>query len=691
MRWSLASGSSLLALAACASNASVDPPKPPIAPPAVAEGAMAAPPPPDRTLRYSFLLMDHKAGGSVLSRNPDGSRDVTFEFNDRGRGPKQATHYEVARDGTLSRLDTTGVDYLKQPVEEHLTSAGGAISWKNDAEQGSAPSSAPAAYVAQQGPPELLAALVRAILAAPRQEIALLPAGKASLTKAGDRAIEANGQRLHVTRYDVEGLDYEPQPVWLDDDHELFARADGWSSVIREGWEPAAAELVKSQRDAQAARLGALSRKHAHRPPEAGLAIVHARLFDVETKKVVPDATVVIKADRIVAAGPGARIKAPAGAETIDAGGKTVIPGLWDMHEHVTPMDGLHYIAGGVTGARDLGNDMEQVLRTKRAWDAGEEIGPRLVLAGFIDGRGPFQAPTKVFADTREEGNSDIDLYARQGYEQIKLYSSLKPELVAPLAAHAHDKGLRVSGHVPTGMNALEAVKAGYDELQHANFLFLHFLATKEDDTRTPLRFTRVAQKAASLDLSSPEVRDFVKALADHKTVVDPTLAVFEGMFTARRGQIDPGYAAIADRLPAQVRRGLLNGGLPVPEGMDATYRASFAAMQKLVKMLWDAGVRVVPGTDGGAGFALHLELELYEQAGIPAADVIALATIGAARVVRHDKEWGSIAKGKLADLVIVDGQPDVHVRDVRKPVVVVKGGVVYRSADLYRALGVGT
>jgi imidazolonepropionase-like amidohydrolase len=122
---------------------------------------------------------------------------------------------------------------------------------------------------------------------------------------------------------------------------------------------------------------------------------------------------------------------------------------------------------------------------------------------------------------------------------------------------------------------------------------------------------------------------------------------------------------------------------------MDATYRASFAALEKLVKMLWDAGVRVVAGTDGGAAFALHLELELYEQAGIPAPDVISLATIGAARVMRHDKEWGSIAPGKLADLVLVDGQPDVHVHDVRKPAIVIKGGVVYRSADLYRALGV--
>jgi imidazolonepropionase-like amidohydrolase len=672
---------------ACGADAGRAPPTPPsgVAP----AGITGSPPPAERTLGYSFLLMGHAAGGSVVTVHPDGSRDATWEFNDRGRGPKQQTHYEVAQGGAFSRVETTGVDYLKQTVSEHFANAGGALTWKNDAEQGSAPAGAGAMYVTTQGPPELFAALVRALLAAPGHELPLLPAGRGRVAAVGDLALSAGGQSIHVTHYEVEGLDFQPVPLWLDDDRELFAVADLWGATVRQGWESAVPQLVSVQRDAQAARLGSLAQRLAHKPPDAGLAIVHARLFDVESKKVVPDATLVVKGDRIVAAGPSSRVSAPAGAEVLDAKGKTAIPGLWDMHEHVTPIDGLLYVANGVTGARDLGNDMEQTLRTKRAWDSGAEIGPRLVLAGFIDGRGPFQAPTKVFADTKEEGLADIDTYASNGYEQIKLYSSLKPELVAPLAAYAHSKGLRVSGHIPTGMTAAEAVAAGYDEIQHANFLFLNFLATKDDDTRTPLRFTRVAEKGASLDLASPAVREFAKLLVSHKTVIDPTLGVFENMFTARRGEIDPGYAAIADRLPAQVRRGLLNGGLPVPEGMDATYRASFANMQRLVKALWDLGVRVVPGTDGGAGFALHLELELYEKAGIPAADVIALATIGAARVVRHDTEWGSLAPGKFADIVLVDGQPDVRVADVRKVVTVVKGGVVYTSRDLLLAVGV--
>jgi imidazolonepropionase-like amidohydrolase len=323
------------------------------------------------------------------------------------------------------------------------------------------------------------------------------------------------------------------------------------------------------------------------------------------------------------------------------------------------------------------------------AWASGAEIGPRVLVAGLIDGRGPYQGPSKVFADTVAEGKADIDTYAARGYEQIKLYSSLEPELVAPLAAYAHSKHLRVSGHVPAHMFAAEAVEAGYDEIQHANFLMLQFISSRDDDTRTPLRFTLVAQKGASLDLASPEVRKFVALLVKHKTVIDPTLATFEPMFLARQGQLGPTYAAVADRFPVQVRRGLYNGAMPVPEGMDATYRASYEMMKKLVKTLWDAGVRVVAGTDDLAGFALHRELELYADAGIPPADVLALATIGAARVMRHEKEWGSIAPGKYADLVLVDGKPDEHIADVRRPVTVVKGGTVYASADLLAAIGV--
>jgi hypothetical protein len=655
------------------------------APPASASAQPAA----DRTLRFVVDTMGHVSGGSIVTVHADGSRDATWEFNDRGRGPNQQTHWVTAPDGTLARVDITGVDYLKQPVDEHLRLDGGRLVWSNHAEHGDAPAGTRAYYVPMEGAPDLTGTLVRALLAAPDGQLALLPGGSAHVTRAGDLTVQAEGKSMHVVRYDVDGFAFEPFSVWLDDDQELFAQAGAWFSVVREGWQGVVQKLNDVQREAAVVRFGALAKKLAHVPPAAGLAIVHARLFDSEKKRVVPDATIVVKGDRIVAAGPGATTKVPAGTETIDAAGKTAIPGLWDMHSHFGRIDGLLDVANGVTGGRDLANDMEELKSMRDAWASGAEIGPRVLMAGFIDGRGPFQGPTRVFADTLDEGKADIDAYASRGYEQIKLYSSLKPELVAPLAAYAHGKGLRVSGHIPAHMFAAEAVDAGYDEIQHTNFLMLQFLSSRDDDTRTPLRFTLVAQKGAALDLGSPEVRKFVALLVKHKTVIDPTLATFEPMFLDRPGQLGPTFAAVADRFPVQVRRGLLQGGLPVPEGMDATYRASYETMKKLVKRMWDAGVRVVAGTDDLAGFTLHRELELYVDAGIPAPEVLALATIGAARVMKHEKDWGSIAPGKFADIVLIDGKPDERISDVRRPVTVVKGGAVYASADLLAAVGV--
>ncbi|HEX2059314.1 MAG TPA: amidohydrolase family protein, partial [Thermoanaerobaculia bacterium] len=193
----------------------------------------------------------------------------------------------------------------------------------------------------------------------------------------------------------------------------------------------------------------------------------------------------------------------------------------------------------------------------------------------------------------------------------------------------------------------------------------------------------------ADLDLQSPEVQAFIARLRDRGIVVDPTVTVFENMFTARAGTMSPSYAMIADRFPPQVRRYFLTGGLPVPEGMDERYRKSFAKMLELVAELHRNGVKVVAGTDALAGFALHRELELYAKAGIPNADVLRLATLTPAEILKREKDLGTIEVGKLADLIIVDGNPLANISDIRRVEWVVKDGNVFVPAELYRELGV--
>ena len=393
-----------------------------------------------------------------------------------------------------------------------------------------------------------------------------------------------------------------------------------------------------------------------------------------------------IDGNRIVAMGPTAA--PPAGAEVIEAAGKTLIPGLWDMHAHVSPNDGLLNLAAGVTTVRDLANDVDELVARKKRIEEGTEIGTRIVMAGFMDGPGPYQGPTKVLVADEKSGREWIDKYAALGMVQLKLYSSLKPELVAPLAEAAHKKGLRVSGHIPAGLTASDAVKLGYDEIQHANFLVLNFMPDVRE-TRTPARFTEPARRTGDLDLGSPEVRQFIQLLRDRHVTLDPTLSIFESMFLDRPGVMAVGFRTVADRLPVQVRRSFLAGNLPVPPGMDGKYRASWKKRLAFIQELYLAGIPIEAGTDSMAGFALHRELEIDAEAGIPAPEVLRLATLGAARIMGFEYQLGSVRPGKLADVVLIDGDPSARISDVRKTVITVKDGLVYRPAELYGELGV--
>jgi imidazolonepropionase-like amidohydrolase len=653
----------------------------------LASVALAQTHPSASPVRYSIILAGNKAGFETSTRNADGSLNFYYEFNDRGRGPKITEHIVLDQNGAPIEVNTSGNDYDKANVEEHFSLKDGTASWKNRAEQGNKSVSGRMFYSSISGAPEEAAVFVRAALDS-GGKLSLLPAGEASVEKRGELKLESGGHSRTVVQYAITGFDFTPDPIWLDQDGNFFATIAGWFVVVREGWESSVDALTKAQDEYANQRSADLAKMLAHKP-SSSLAFVHANLFDSEKAAMRPGTTVVIIGNHIAAVGEDGKVSVPAGAQVIDASNQTLMPGLWDMHVHLQPNDGMLNMASGVTSVRDLANDIDQLGAMQRRFDEGTEIGPRVLKAGFIDGRGPYAGPTKIFADTEEEAKADIDRYAQLGYVQIKVYSSLKPELVPKIVQMAHAHGMRVSGHVPAFMTAQQFVEDGVDEIQHMNFIFLNFMFDKVKDTRTPARFTEVGAHAAEIDPASPQVQAFIQLLLQHKTVLDPTLNIFEGMFTDRPGAMSAGYAPIADRLPAQIRRGLFYGGLAVPDGMDQRYRDSYQQMMKMAKAFYDAGIPLVAGTDTLAGFSLHRELEIYEQAGIPAPKILQIATLGAARVMKRDNELGSIAPGKLADIILVDGDPSAHVSDIRKVKTVVKDGVVYQSSELYQSLGV--
>ncbi len=642
---------------------------------------------PADTLEYSVLIQGNPAGTERVWRAPDGSYRVHFTFNDRGRGPDLKGDVRVGTDGIPLEITIAGVDYLKNSVEERFEVAAGTARWRNQGEQGEASLSEPALYLPMNGTPYASAIAARALLETPGGELPLLPAGRAVVERGEPLELSGSSGAARVTPYAVRGVGFSPSFTWFDESGEFFGSASGWLGVVRQGWEGVLPRLQEAQDGYRDAWLEGLSSRLADRP--AGpVAIRGARLFDPRALAVRPGTTVLVAGNRIAAVGPDREVELPAGARVIEAEGRTLIPGLFDMHVHLDKLDGLLHIAGGVTFTRDLANDVDALLDAKRSFDEGTAIGPRVAMAGFLDGPGPFAGPTKALVDTPDEVREWVSRYAELGYEQIKMYSSIKTELVPVIVEAAHRHGLRVSGHIPAFMTAEQAVLAGFDEIQHVNMLFLNFLGDTLD-TRTPARFTAVAAHGVELDLDADSVRSFIGLLRERRIVVDPTVGIFHSMFTSRPRSVSSQYAAIADRLPPTVRRGLLTGGLPVPDGMDGRYRESAGRMLELVAELHENGVRIVPGTDAMAGFALHRELELYVQAGIPAVEVLRIATLGAAEVAGRDEELGSIEAGKLADLVLIDGDPTRDISALRAAALVMKDGVLYEPDALYEAVGV--
>src|SRR5438094_9610610 len=172
-----------------------------------------------------------------------------------------------------------------------------------------------------------------------------------------------------------------------------------------------------------------------------------------------------------------------------------------------------------------MANDTDNFLKRVARFDDGTELGARVLKAGISDATGEFAGPTKMRVDTADQAIQDVDWYAAHGYVQLKIYSSIKPELVPIIADHAHARGLRVSGHVPAFMSARQFVEAGADEIQHINFIELNFLYPQVKETRNRDRFVKVAEHAGEFTPDKSEVREFISFLAQHHTVLDPTIS----------------------------------------------------------------------------------------------------------------------------------------------------------------------
>lgn len=637
------------------------------------------------TLRYTINISGNKAGVAWLTQAKAGEFVGFLEYNDRGRGPRSITRYRFDAAGQLRSFEISGYGYMKDEINEKFSFEGNIAKWQTADETKEVRVNEAVTYISNgEGTNNVL---LQSLLATSSKQIALLPAAGVATLRLVKEHTCRNGKVAKL--WAIAGLGFTPQLVWADEAGQNIGADLGWFVTIRQGYEADVAELQAIMQTEIDQFFGKLAQKLTQKPTH-GVAITNVSVFDAEKGMMLPKPMTVLVRDGKIQAVTD-RDKVPDKYRVIDGTGKTLLPGLWDMHGHYSGgEEGLLHLACGVTSLRDMGND-DKLLTVRKQIDQGELIGPRIaVMSGFIDGKGPFTGPIGAPISSAQEGVAAVRDYAAKGYHQIKLYSSIKPEWVKPIAAEAHKLKLRVAGHIPAYMTAEQAIEAGYDEITHTNMMFLNFYGDTVD-TRSMRRFTLVAQQAAALDLQSEAVKRFTQLLKERRIAFDPTVTIFESMFTNRTGQ-NNSYAAIIHRLPVTVQRGFtsgLAGGLPVPMGMSDVYRKSFQKMLQLIKQLHDAGVLMVAGTDGFAGFTLQREIELYTQAGIPNGAALQMATYNAAKLSGRLDDLGTIEKGKIADLVLVEGNPLQQIGDIRKVVLTIKDGNVYTSKDLLRAVSV--
>lgn len=621
--------------------------------------------------------------GSVVGTT-DGNRvTVDYHVDDNGRGPKHREEIVLGPGGIPTQWTITGTSLMGAAVSEQYRWANGQARWTSQADKGEAPAATPGLYIANDDSPWASGIYARAALAA-GGSVATLPSGKLTVAKVRDLRVGTTPVEI----YRLEGIQLSPDYLMLDGQKRLFATFSATRVAIRAGAERHAPTLLKLGAELEGERIRAISAKVAHRH-DVPVRIRNVRIFDPRSGTLGDPSTVVVMRDRITQILPGDGGAVPADQVAIDGQGGTLMPGLSDMHSHSSVDSGLFYLAAGVTLTRDMGNKNDFLIDLLPRVERGEVAGPHIVPAGFIEGRSPYSARNGFIPDSLDEAYDAVRWYADRGYREIKIYNSFNPDWVKPVAAEAHRLGLGVSGHVPAFSSPDRVIGDGYDTIAHINQLMLGWLVDPKEDTRTPLRLTAMA-RAADLDLGSPRVQRTVALMKANETSLDTTAVILERLMLSRAGTVAHADADYLSHMPIGYQRYRKRTFVPLKDAAeDKRYRDAFVTLLGTLKMLDDQGVRLLPGTDDGTGFTVQREVELYAKAGIPNAKALRLATLGAAEYLGEAHQRGTIERGKLAEFVLIAGDPVQDIAAIKRPRMVMRGGAIYYPSEIYTMLSI--
>ncbi|MGB6675766.1 MAG: amidohydrolase family protein, partial [Terriglobales bacterium] len=519
-------------------------------------------------------------------------------------------------------------------------------------------------------------------------QLKMLPTGEVRIQDRGAETVEIGGRSITMERYTIRGLIWGLETLWMDSNNNLAALVSTDAEfdhfeAVREEYEVALSKFVANAARDEMAALDELSQGLAQRHANA-IAFVGATLINTTGKATIANATIVIRDGKVIAAGSGKKVKVPPDAQRIDVTGKYIIPGLWDMHAHYEQVEwGPIYLAAGVTTVRDVGNEFEFITAVRDAVNSGKGLGPHMLLAGVVDGDSSYALGVER-VNSPADAQMWVQRYHDAGFQQMKIYSSVKSENVKAVCTDAHKLGMTVTGHIPEGMNAYDGVNDGMDQINHIHYV-LDLLEPKGFDSKKATR-EETMKMMASLDVNSDAGKQAVAFLRKHNTVIDPTMALMEFMrrpADVPADKVEPGV----DHVAPELREQLVNGGLPPARA--ATGQKIVQEELAIIGALHRAGVRIVAGTDQTVpGYSLYREIELYNQAGFTPMEALQAATIVPAQVMNADRESGSIEVGKRADFDILDANPLENIHNIRSVRSVVANGVLYESAPLWESVG---
>lgn len=636
------------------------------------------------------IVANNEIVGTIVAETDGARTTVDYRVDDNGRGPKHREELRFGPDGIPLSWTVKGTSLMGGTVDESYGWAKGRARWSSQADAGTARAASAPLYVVNDDSPYALWVYARAALARPGHSITVLPAGKVTVERLKTLTIGAGDAAIEVTAYRLIGVQLAPAYMLVDAEERPFAifgpAVDGMT--IRSGYESSAPALARLGTDLEMERARDLQQRLAHRF-DAPLRIRNVHVFDPASGTRSALSSVVVMRDTITRIIPGDSAPPPPDEVVIDGEGGTLYPGLHDMHSHATLGSGLLHLAAGVTATRDMGNDNAVLQGLIARAEANEVAWPRISPNGFIEGRSPYSARNGFVADTPEMALDAVRWYADRGYAEIKIYNSMNPDWVRPIATEAHRLGLKVTGHVPAFDTPDRVIEDGYDSIAHVNQLMLGWILKPGEDSRTPLRLTAMA-RAGALDLASAPVRRTLALMKARSVSLDPTSVILEQLMLSRARQVPPGQEDFLGHMPIGFQRYRKRSFVTVADAaQDAAYRSGFAKVLETIGLLHREGIRLLPGTDDATGFALLRELELYVKAGLSPAEALRSATLGAEEFLGRADCLGTVERGKLADLVLVPGDPTQDISAIRRPRMVVRGGVVYFPAEIHAALGI--